>query len=1106
MRTFLSYILLALSFLWVNPCFTQNVNQNYVRIRVMLDESGERALETIQYYDGLGRPSLSVQKGATPSGSNLVGLQEYDAQGRESKSWLPVVSGADYLTATDFKSTASGYYGTGERPYNSNEYEASPLNRVLKTYGPGVAWSDHPVSADYLVNTASGDLNCKNYVVSESGTLVDSGYYPSGELYVLKSTNEDNSVSYVFTDKLNRQLLVRKISEGVPHDTYFVYDDYGNQCFVLPPGYQDEANLALYAYQYKYDGRNRCTEKKLPGCDPIYYVYDQADKLIFSQDGVQREHQEWTFYLYDAFGRLTVQGICRNPNPVSASESVVTCTLARNGAQISATGLINSGYSSSYALTSPTVHLVNYYDNYNFLSLDMFSAAKGFTAPQGDAVGLPTGHITALLDNPSSRLCSATYYDVKGRPVKEVEENHLGGYEESVTTYTFTGKPLAVLRKHVAPGKMTLTETYTYHYNDNVEQLISVTHQLNNASPIRLYVNTYDDLGRLYTLTYHDKEQLKSTYSYNIRNWLSQISGSYFTQNLFYESKGQYGGNIGRMTWKSSEEGVVRGYDFYYDELDRLLGTSYSENDFALYYYDTSYGYDKMGNMKTVRRNGLVSKPSTFGTVDDFTNTYVGNQLLSTLSHVRDVPLYYGALSSNSTVKKRISAYSYDSNGNLIKDTGKQISGIEYNALNLPQSIQFTDRKSIHYSYSADGVRRRRHYIVPDIVTAMPLSSVMNAGSPVVGKPVIPGVLPAETDPENLLDYCGNVIYENNKLSKILTDVGYITLSAGSPVYHYYLHDHQDNVRVVMDQNAKVEELNHYYPYGGLFGESLHSGTQAYKFGGMELDRIHGLNWYDFVSRPYDGVGGRFPTSMDPLCEKYYDCSPYAYCGNNPVNRIDPDGRDWYQNNETKYYSWYEGNKEREGYTYIGEKGSVLGEFESIIDGILTAPDGFNTRSLYSEGFTFDIAHNDKGGLLASKERGWDFFDEFANGVGPEFSVLLSDHPYTEAMKTDKKVLQAQQAIANGETDIPGQITNVSRKWSPLNVFGTTSMAKQFIGSYRYDAFTSSDGKALNNVISDSKSRTSLFLHLPFSNQSRSKSQSRAFSNTYQFYIWKSSK
>jgi uncharacterized protein RhaS with RHS repeats len=255
------------------------------------------------------------------------------------------------------------------------------------------------------------------------------------------------------------------------------------------------------------------------------------------------------------------------------------------------------------------------------------------------------------------------------------------------------------------------------------------------------------------------------------------------------------------------------------------------------------------------------------------------------------------------------------------------------------------------------------------------------------------------------------------------------------------------------------------------------------------------------VARGYDPAVGRFMT-IDPLAEKYYSVSPYAYCGNNPINRVDPTGMDWYQSNDTKYYTWYDGNEERDGYTYIGEKGSVLGEFESIIDNLLTGT--YKVKSMFSEGFTFDIAPNDKGGFTGSKERDWDFTDEFAMGTGPEFSVLLSDHPYTEAMKTDEKVLQAQQMIADGDAKVPGQITNYGVDWGLWDVLTTPSAAKQFIGSYRYDAFTSADGKNLNNVISDSKSRSSFFLHLPLSNKSRS--QTRDFANTYQFYIWKSTK
>ena len=67
--------------------------------------------------------------------------------------------------------------------------------------------------------------------------------------------------------------------------------------------------------------------------------------------------------------------------------------------------------------------------------------------------------------------------------------------------------------------------------------------------------------------------------------------------------------------------------------------------------------------------------------------------------------------------------------------------------------------------------------------------------------------------------------------------------------------------------------------------------------------------------------------SIDPNAERYYSISPYAYCNNNPVNCIDPDGRDWYRHNETGNYYWQEGHDELEGYTNVGASVSIqLGE------------------------------------------------------------------------------------------------------------------------------------------------------------------------------------
>ena len=140
------------------------------------------------------------------------------------------------------------------------------------------------------------------------------------------------------------------------------------------------------------------------------------------------------------------------------------------------------------------------------------------------------------------------------------------------------------------------------------------------------------------------------------------------------------------------------------------------------------------------------------------------------------------------------------------------------------------------------------------------------------------------------VDYSGNLVYENDTLKQALFEGGYVTFNGSSPQYHFYVQDHLGNNRVVCNASGTIEQVNHYYPFGGLMGESTNDEVQRYKYNGKELDRMHGLNWYDYHARQYDGAMGQF-TSMDQLCEKYYNVSPYAYCAGNPVMYVDPDGR-----------------------------------------------------------------------------------------------------------------------------------------------------------------------------------------------------------------------
>ena len=68
-------------------------------------------------------------------------------------------------------------------------------------------------------------------------------------------------------------------------------------------------------------------------------------------------------------------------------------------------------------------------------------------------------------------------------------------------------------------------------------------------------------------------------------------------------------------------------------------------------------------------------------------------------------------------------------------------------------------------------------------------------------------------------------------------------------------------------------------------------GVQPYKYNGKELDRMHGLDSYDYGARWMSD--GRFCTP-DPHAINYVGVSPYAYCENNPMNAIDKNGEDSY--------------------------------------------------------------------------------------------------------------------------------------------------------------------------------------------------------------------
>ena len=484
----------------------------------------------------------------------------------------------------------------------------------------------------------------------------------------------------------------------------------------------------------------------------------------------------------------------------------------------------------------------------------------GFPTSQftNDTSGYSKGSLTGsavTVSGSSTKIYKGYYYDVKGRVTKVVQNNLLGGYDVTNTVYTFTGQPATVTHSHTASGKSTRTEVYTYSY-DHADRVSKVEHTL-GGTKITLADYTYDSFGRLSTKSLHGSAANKLTYAYNLRSWLTGITSTRFTQNLYYNTgvgTARYNGSISSMTWKSGNESTVRGYKFTYDGLDRMLNATYGEtagiSTNANRFSENVTGYDKNGNIKGLQRYGQLSS-AAYGMIDNLTLTLNGNQW----NRVEDA-VTASAYNGGFEFKNGANAadeYSYDANGNLTKDLNKGISGITYNFLNLPNVVTFSDGSTITYTYGADGTKLRTVHKIGSTTTTT--------------------------------DYCGNVVYENGVQKLLLTEEGYVTLSDSK--YHYYLKDHQGNNRVVISQSGTVEETNHYYPFGGAFAST--SNVQPYKYNGKELDSKKGLNWYDYGARHYDAALGRFTTN-DRFAEKYYSMSPYQYGANNPVNNIDVNG------------------------------------------------------------------------------------------------------------------------------------------------------------------------------------------------------------------------
>ena len=417
----------------------------------------------------------------------------------------------------------------------------------------------------------------------------------------------------------------------------------------------------------------------------------------------------------------------------------------------------------------------------------------------------------------------------------------------------------------------------------------------------------------------------KISYTYNVRGWLTDINNikdpaaksRLFDFHIAYnrpegaDATPLYNGNIAETQWKTKNtDNTIRGYNYSYDDLNRItqarsleMGTIKLERS---YRYDVAnIHYDFNGNILQLKRNGSFDD-DVHNLWDDLQYTYSGNQLMRVDDGVTTHNEGFIDGNANST-----DDYTYDDNGNMTRDANKGITSITYNHLNLPTTVQFNNdpNKKISYIYDATGVKLKK--IVEDN-TGVDAKKVEYAAGYVYSNNADANFMDLQfiPHPEGYTEPLVTRGVRSDKSVKGTNALGETTYSNYQYTFQYK--DHLGNVRLsysdadlngAIDPDTEIIEENNYYPFGLKqkgYNDVVNGGNdlaQNWKFGNKELNQELGLEWYDFGARNYNASLGRW-MNIDPLADKYYEHSTYAYTVNSPILFVDPDGQrvEWADN------------------------------------------------------------------------------------------------------------------------------------------------------------------------------------------------------------------
>lgn len=683
------------------------------------------------YVDGLGRPLQTVSKQVSPLKKDMVNAVLYDVLGRETYKYLPFVSsttsgGSEITDNGSFKLNpfqqqqtfmAAQYGSQGETYfYSQTDFEASPLNRPVKSFAPGNSWvgsrgtaSEKSVRQNYSYNNAN-DLVKIFTIASTAGSMpVSNANFNPGQLYKNSITDERGNKVVEFKDKEGNVILKKVQADNSVTDgyvgwlcTYYIYDEFNQLRFVMPPkateAYLGNTAINSFAdelcFRYEYDSRHRMIIKKVPGAAEVWMVYDSKERMVMMQDGNLRSNGRWLVTVYDVLNRPTQTGLLTDATTPFATHQNNAASLPSYPTTTTGFELLSENYyddyswvSNSNTILTSTIDATNFNNNNYFIT--NFNIAPNFALPLAvdyNIKGMPTGNKVKVLGTANQFLYSVLFYDEKGTSIQTQTINISGGIDINTTQYDFSGKPLRSLVQHSNSGTNSQTHTIlTKLEYDHLGRLLfarkkiaSVIGTQNITTPERTILqNSYDELGQLKIKKIGNKpnsvtELETLSYDYNIRGWLLGVNRDF----------------INAATPSSpTSDGPYFGFDLGYDKAATAVnGTTYgnpqfngnisgtvwkSKGDYEKRKFD--FIYDNVnrllkadfnqytgGNFNTSAGVDFTLIMGSTGSVNDYTTAYDAN------GNIKKMQQWGLKINASSQIDNL--DYTYDANSNKLKN------------------------------------------------------------------------------------------------------------------------------------------------------------------------------------------------------------------------------------------------------------------------------------------------------------------------------------------------------------------------------------------------------------------------------------------------------